>query len=283
MSGSLVVVATPIGNLGDMVPRALEILQGADLICAEDTRHSARLLQHFGIRTPLVSYHEHSSDTERERVLAQLREGRTVALISDAGTPLISDPGFDLIRAARHEGVVVTPVPGPCAAVAALSVAGMPTDRFLFEGFLPAKGAARRARLQAVAGERATLVYYESPHRILESLRDMAAVLGGARQAFFAREMTKTYETYLFDTLDGLCERVDGDADQRRGEMVVVVSGAGDDEDARVRREGERVLALLLEELPLKRAAALAATITGDSKNRLYREALQRREPGSEG
>lgn len=268
-------VATPIGNLGDMVPRALEILQSADLICAEDTRHSGRLLNHFGIRTPLVAYHEHSSTGERERILGALRQGDTVALISDAGTPLISDPGFDLIRAARHEGLVVTPVPGACAAIAALSVAGMPTDRFIFEGFLPAKSGARRARLEAVMAERATLVFYESPHRILESLQDMATVLGNLREAFFAREMTKTFETYLFDTLAGLCSRVAGDSDQRRGEIVVVVSGAGDDEELRLRQEGGRVLRLLMAEMPLKRAAALAATITGDSKNRLYREALQ--------
>lgn len=275
MSGSLFVVATPIGNLGDMVPRALEILQGADLVCAEDTRHSGRLLQHFGVRTPLASCHEHSSPAELERIVDILRQGGTVALISDAGTPLISDPGFDLIRAARREGIAVIPVPGACAAIAALSVAGMATDRFVFEGFLPAKSAARRARLGAVVTERASLVFYESPHRILESLQDMAAILGGAREAFFAREMTKAFETYLSGTLDSLCERVASDADQRRGEIVVVVSGAGQEADSAVQHEGERVLRLLLSELPLKRAAALAAQITGDSKNRLYRLALQ--------
>ena len=275
MSGSLFVVATPIGNLGDMVPRALEILQSADLICAEDTRHSGRLMQHFGIRTPLVSYHEHSSATEQERILSVLRQGGTVALISDAGTPLISDPGFDLIRAARREKLAVLPVPGPCAAIAALSVAGMATDRFVFEGFLPAKSAARRARLELMVTQRSSLVFYESPHRILDSLRDMAAVLGGAREAFFAREMTKAYETYLLDTLDGLCERVADDADQRRGEIVVVVSGAGDALEDAVQQEGERVLRVLLGELPVKQAAALAARITGDSKNRLYQRALQ--------
>lgn len=279
MSGSLFVVATPIGNLGDMVPRALEILQSADLVCAEDTRHSGRLLQHFGIRTPLVAHHEHSSATEQERILQTLREGGTVALISDAGTPLISDPGFDLIRTARREGITVIPVPGACAAIAALSVAGMATDRFIFEGFLPAKSAARRSRLEAVATERASLVFYESPHRILDSLQDMAAVLGGTREAFFAREMTKAYETYLFDTLDGLCDRVASDSDQRRGEIVVVVSGAGGAADEAVEREGERVLHLLLGDLPVKRAAALAARITGDSKNRLYQLALQADRP----
>lgn len=279
MSGSLFVVATPIGNLGDMVPRALEILQSADLVCAEDTRHSGRLLQHFGIRTPLVAHHEHSSATEQERILQTLREGGTVALISDAGTPLISDPGFDLIRSARREGITVIPVPGACAAIAALSVAGMATDRFIFEGFLPAKSAARRSRLEAVATERASLVFYESPHRILDSLQDMAAVLGGTREAFFAREMTKAYETYLFDTLDGLCDRVASDSDQQRGEIVVVVSGAGGAADEAVEREGERVLHLLLGDLPVKRAAALAARITGDSKNRLYQLALQADRP----
>ncbi len=279
MSGSLFVVATPIGNLGDMVPRALEILQSADLVCAEDTRHSGRLLQHFGIRTPLVAHHEHSSATEQERILQTLREGGTVALISDAGTPLISDPGFDLIRTARREGITVIPVPGACAAIAALSVAGMATDRFIFEGFLPAKSAARRSRLEALTTERASLVFYESPHRILDSLQDMAAVLGGAREAFFAREMTKAYETYLFDTLDGLCDRVASDSDQRRGEIVVVVSGAGGAADEAVEREGERVLHLLLGDLPVKRAAALAARITGDSKNRLYQLALQADRP----
>lgn len=283
MSGSLFVVATPIGNLGDMVPRALEILQSAELVCAEDTRHSGRLLQHFGIRTPLVAYHEHSSAAEQERILTTLRSGGTVALISDAGTPLISDPGFDLIRSARREGIEVIPVPGACAAIAALSVAGMATDRFVFEGFLPARSAARRARLEAVVTERASLVFYESPHRILESLQDMAAVLGGAREVFFAREMTKAYETYLFDTLDGLCQRVAGDSDQRRGEIVVVVSGAGCAADDAVEREGERVLHLLLGDLPVKRAAALAARITGDSKNRLYQLALHGDRPTPQG
>lgn len=275
MSGSLFVVATPIGNLGDMVPRALEILQSADLVCAEDTRHSGRLLQHFGIRTPLAAYHEHSSATEQERILSTLRQGGTVALISDAGTPLISDPGFDLIRSARRENIAVLPVPGPCAAITALSVAGMATDRFIFEGFLPAKSAARRSRLESMVAERASLVFYESPHRILESLRDMAAVLGGEREAFFAREMTKAYETYLFDTLDGLCGRVASDTDQRRGEIVVVVSGAGRAVEDAVHQEGERVLRVLLAELPIKQAAALSARITGDSKNRLYQLALQ--------
>lgn len=275
MSGSLFVVATPIGNLGDMVPRALEILQSADLICAEDTRHSGRLMQHFGIRTPLVAYHEHSSAAAQERILSTLRHGGTVALISDAGTPLISDPGFDLIRSARRENIAVLPVPGPCAVIAALSVAGMATDRFIFEGFLPAKSAARRARLESMLTERASLVFYESPHRILESLRDMAAVLGGEREAFFAREMTKAYETYLLDTLNGLCERVASDTDQRRGEIVVVVSGAGDAVEGAVQQEGERVLRVLLGELPVKQAAALSARITGDSKNRLYQLALQ--------
>jgi 16S rRNA (cytidine1402-2'-O)-methyltransferase len=276
--GTLYVVATPIGNLDDISARALRVLGGVALIAAEDTRHSARLLQHFGIGTPLAACHEHNERDQGGRFLARLQAGEDVALISDAGTPLISDPGFHLVRQARAAGVPVVPVPGPCALIAALSAAGLPSDRFVFEGFLPAKAAARRARLESIKEESRTLIFYEAPHRILECLEDFEAVFGGERQALLARELTKTFETLKGLPLTELRAWVAADSNQQRGECVLLVAGwqAPDGEDA-VGAEALRVLDLLLEELPLKRAAALAAEITGVRKNLLYQLALERK------
>lgn len=275
--GTLYVVATPIGNLDDISARALAVLRDVALIAAEDTRHSARLMQHFGISTPLAACHEHNEREHGGRFLARLQAGEDVALISDAGTPLISDPGFHLVRQVRAAGIAVVPVPGACALIAGLSAAGLPSDRFIFEGFLPAKGAARRARLEQVKEESRTLIFYEAPHRILECVEDMLAVFGDERQAVLARELTKTFETIKGLPLVELHEWIAADGNQQRGECVVLVSGwqAPEGEHA-VGAEALRVLDLLLGELPLKRAAVLAAEITGVRKNLLYQLALER-------
>jgi 16S rRNA (cytidine1402-2'-O)-methyltransferase len=280
-AGTLFVVATPIGNLDDLSARALKVLGAVTLIAAEDTRHSARLMQHFGIGTPLAACHEHNERDEGNRFIERLLAGDDVALISDAGTPLISDPGYHLVRQARAAGVRVVPVPGACALIAALSAAGLPSDRFVFEGFLPAKTVGRRARLELVREEPRTLIFYEAPHRILECLQDMREVFGADRQALLARELTKTFETLQGLPLDQLCEWVAADANQQRGECVVLVAGwQAPEDEAAVSVEALRVLDLLLAEMPLKRAAALAAQITGVRKNLLYQAALERQQDG---
>ena len=274
--GSLYVVATPIGNLDDISARALTILRSVALIAAEDTRHSARLMQHFGIGTPLAACHEHNERDQGGRFLARLLAGDDVALISDAGTPLLSDPGYHLVRQARAAGVAVVPVPGACALIAALSAAGLPSDRFIFEGFLPAKAAGRRARLEQVREESRTLIFYEAPHRILECLQDMQSVFGDQRLALLARELTKTFETLKGLPLAELADWVAADSNQQRGECVVLVAGwQAPEGDEAVSAEAMRVLNLLLAEMPLKRAAALAAEITGVRKNLLYQVALE--------
>ena len=268
-SGTLFIVATPIGNLGDLSPRAQQTLREVAAICAEDTRRSGQLLAHFGIATPLVALHEHNEEAIAQRIVARLQAGESLALVSDAGTPLVSDPGFRLVRAARAAGVKVSPVPGPSALVAALSVAGLPSDRFTFEGFLPAKASARRERLAALAGEPRTLVFYESSHRIEESLADLRAAFGDDRPAVLARELTKLFETVLDGTLADLHARVAADADQRKGEFVLVVQGVGEDVDAKL-AEGRRVHAILARQLPPSTAAKLAAEITGAPRKALY-------------
>ena len=276
-TGTLYVVATPIGNLDDISARALRILREVALIAAEDTRHSIRLLQHFGIATPLAACHEHNERDEGGRFLTRLLAGEDVALISDAGTPLISDPGYHLVRQVRAAGIRVVPVPGACALIAALSAAGLPSDRFSFEGFLPAKTVGRQTRLQQVAEDSRTLIFYEAPHRILECLADMREVFGADRPAVLGRELTKTFETLKGLPLGELHDWVAADSNQQRGECVVLVAGwtAPESEDA-VGGEAMRILDLLLKEMPLKRAAALAAEITGVRKNLLYQAALDK-------
>ncbi|MCA7023287.1 MULTISPECIES: 16S rRNA (cytidine(1402)-2'-O)-methyltransferase [Stenotrophomonas] len=266
---TLYVVATPIGNLADLSPRAQEVLRSVAAICAEDTRHTGQLLSHFGISRPLVALHDHNEEAMAERVVARLLGGESMAVVSDAGTPLVSDPGFRLVRAARAAGVKVSPVPGACAAIAALSVAGLPSDRFVFEGFLPAKAVARRERLQRLAGETGTLVFYESSHRIAESLADMAAAFGDERPAVVARELTKLFETVLDGTLAQLRAAVEADDNQRKGEFVVMVQGAADDEAAKI-AEGRRLHARLKEYLPPSTAAKLAAELSGAPRKLLY-------------
>ncbi|BAV32837.1 methyltransferase [Sulfuricaulis limicola] len=273
-AGTLYVVATPIGNLEDMTPRALRILSEADLIAAEDTRHSGKLLRHFGIGTKTEAIHEHNERSQVPRLVEILKGGKSIAFITDAGTPLVSDPGFLLVRAARQAGIRVVPVPGACAAIAALSAAGLPSDRFVFEGFPPAKSAARRAVFEKLREDGRTLIFYESPHRILESLKDMSEVFGGAREAVLARELTKQFETLHAGTLVELLAWVGRDTNQQLGEFVILIHGVPRVEQEAMDEEAGRVLRILLDELPVSQAAALAARITGLKKNLLYDYAL---------
>ncbi|HSD52744.1 MAG TPA: 16S rRNA (cytidine(1402)-2'-O)-methyltransferase [Burkholderiales bacterium] len=270
----LYVVATPIGNLGDVTQRALETLRSVDTVFAEDTRHATGLLAHHGIRTQLAALHEHNERAAARTVCRLLAAGRDVALVSDAGTPAISDPGAITVAAARAAGFAVVPVPGASAAVAALSVAGMPGP-YAFVGFLPAKSAARRNALGAWRAFAHTLVFYEAPHRILACVDDLAAVLGAERIAVLARELTKVFETVHACRLGDARAWLEADPDRQRGEFVVVVSGATADAPAARAEEGERVLRLLLRELPVNRAARLVAEITGARKNALYAKALE--------
>ena len=274
MTGVLYVVATPIGNLDDFTPRAAAVLKQVALIAAEDTRHSARLMQHFGIATPMLAVHDHNEQSRVDGLVARLLAGESVALISDAGTPLVSDPGYRLTRAAHDAGIRVAPVPGPCAAIAALSAAGLPTDRFVFEGFLPAKSGQRRARLAELAGETRTLVFYEAPHRIAECLGDMAHVLGEGRLAALGRELTKTFETVRRLPLGEMRVWVEGDPNQQKGEIVLVVEGATVAPDAEGDLKTDELLGRLLGYLSVRQAAQLAAELTGGKKNRLYERAL---------
>ncbi|MBU8975570.1 MULTISPECIES: 16S rRNA (cytidine(1402)-2'-O)-methyltransferase [unclassified Lysobacter] len=267
--GTLHVVATPIGNLGDLSARALETLKTVDAICAEDTRHTRQLLSHFGLERPLIALHEHNEEAQAVHLVARLQAGESFALVSDAGTPLVSDPGFRLVRAARAANLRVSPVPGACAAIAALSVAGIPSDRFVFEGFLPAKASARRERLSRLTGEVRTLIFYESAHRIEESLEDLSAAFGESRRGVIARELTKLFETVLDATLGELRSRVAADPNQRKGEFVVIVEGAGEDADAAI-AEGRRLYAKLTEHLKPSQAAKLAAELSGAPRKALY-------------
>lgn len=271
--GTLYVVATPIGNLADMSPRAVSVLEQVDLIAAEDTRHSQYLLAHYAIRTPMTPYHDHNETQQTPVLIEKLRAGASIALVSDAGTPLLSDPGYRLVNAAHEAGIAVSPLPGPCAAIAALSAAGLATDRFLFAGFAPNKTTARRHFFEELAQETATLVFYESSHRIVDSLQDMLAVLGGQRLVLMAREISKTFETLHRAELATLCEWVQADANQQKGEFVLVVQGATR-QSTGAALDVAAVLGILLEELPLKQASALAARITGEKRNRVYKMAL---------
>lgn len=274
--GTLFLVSTPIGNLADLSPRARDVLGRADLLLAEDTRHTSQLLHACGIdRAPgaIESLHEHNERERAPRVVERLRAGASVALVSDAGTPLVSDPGALLVHEVAQAGLQVVAIPGPCAAIAALSLAALPAGRFAFEGFLPAKSVARRKALQALEREARTLVFYEAPHRVHESLEDLAAVLGAGRNAAVAREITKRFETVYRGTLGELATRAATDADMARGETVIVVQGApdaavADDVDV------DRILRILLAEMPASQAAKLAAQLTGRARKELYERAL---------
>ncbi len=274
MTGILYIVATPIGNLGDITERAVAVLREAGVIAVEDTRHSRKLLLQFGIATPMVALHDFNEGERVAHLLARLADGENVALISDAGTPLISDPGYQLVRQAHGQGIKVVPVPGACAVIGALSCAGLPTDRFTFEGFLPAKSAARLAVLESLRNESRTMVFYEAPHRIVECLVDMAQALGDEREITLARELTKTFETITHTTVGALLQKVRDDANQQKGEIVLVVAGKPA-KDEEVDAQALHTLQVLLEEMPLKQASALAARITGVKKNLMYETALQ--------
>ena len=300
----LYIVATPIGNLSDMTPRAIDTLKKVAIIACEDTRTSGRLLAHFGIDTrnntdttnaanenntenddsitvnkkghhKLWAYHEHNSAIQTPKIIEMIQQGHSVALISDAGTPLVSDPGYQLVQAAHAAGVTVSPIAGVSAAVAALSVAGLPSDRFSFIGFLSAKTHGRQKQLDALKTRSETLIFYEAPHRIIASLQDMAEVFGADREVTFCRELTKTFETVHKTTVSALIEFVQADDNQQRGEMVLVVAGATvlqDDDDISVH---DKLLQRLLEDLSVKKAAALGADITGIKKNALYQRLLE--------
>ncbi len=273
--GALYVVATPIGNLGDMSQRAIEVLRDATLIAAEDTRHTRQLLHQFDISTECTALHEHNERKVTAGLLTRLAQGDSIALVSDAGTPLLSDPGFHLVREAVAQGLTVIPVPGPSAVMTALSAGGLPTDRFCFEGFLPSKTTARCRRLEALRQVTSTLVFFEAPHRILATLQDMQTIFGDERKVVLARELTKRFETFLRGGLAELIQQVSADENQQKGEMVILVEGASTEARSGIDAETERVLKILLQQLSVKQAASLAAEITGVKKNLLYQFALQ--------
>ncbi|OOF50675.1 16S rRNA (cytidine(1402)-2'-O)-methyltransferase [Rodentibacter genomosp. 1] len=276
LSGILYIVATPIGNLQDITQRALEIFSQVDLMAAEDTRHSGLLLSHYGIKKPFFALHDHNEQEKAAVLVEKLKQGVNIALISDAGTPLISDPGFHLVRQCREAGIRVVPLPGACAAITALCASGIASDRFCFEGFLPAKSKARRDKLENVAKEERTLIFYESTHRILDTLSDMQEVLGEDRYVVLAREITKTWETIVGDTVKNLRQWLDEDPNRTKGEMVLIVEGQPKREN-----EGEfspqaiKALTLITQELPLKKAAAIVAELYGYKKNALYQFGLE--------
>lgn len=273
-SGTLYVVATPIGNLDDLSARARQVLARVQLIAAEDTRHSGKLLQLIGCDTPMLSLHEHNEQHRSVELLQRLRQGLDIALISDAGTPLISDPGYSLVSELVRQGIRVVPVPGACAAIAALSISGLPTGRFVFEGFLAAKPNKRRERLRELQREERTLVFYEAPHRCQETLQDMAAVLGATRRIAVCRELTKLHETSYYGDLAELVSLAKTNPDLSRGELVLVVEGAPHT-DVSVAPDAERLLNALLEELPASQAAKIAARLTGGTRADLYDMALR--------
>ena len=274
MSAQLFVVATPIGHLDDMTFRAIEVLKSVSLIAAEDTRQSAQLLKHFNIETPLTACHDHNEANKIHQLIEKLKNGENLALISDAGTPLISDPGFKLVRAAQEHGIRVTPVPGACAAIAALSAVGLPSDRFSFEGFLPSKSSQRLSQLEKLKDETQTLIFYEAPHRILECVKDMQAVFGADRAVGFAREITKTFETIKKMTLSELVKFIEQDHNQQKGEIVLVVGGATTEKDLSQAKLDEW-LQRLLQDVSVKAATQIVADLTGIKKKIAYQRALE--------
>lgn len=273
-SGTLYIIATPIGNLQDISPRALYVLQQVQWIAAEDTRHSEYLLKHYGITTPLKSLHTHNEKQRIAWIREILQKGESVALVSDAGTPLISDPGYALVTTLADEGLPISPIPGACAVIAALSASGLPTEQFLFEGFLPSKSTQRRQQLEKRKQETATLIYYEAPHRLLDSLKDMLTIFGGNRQAVVARELTKTFEQFQRGSLQSIIDYFEMHEDKQRGECVILVHGV--EEALSVdEKEANRILKILLPLMSLKQAAQAASEITGVRKNVLYEWALK--------
>lgn len=278
--GTLYVVATPIGNLDDLSGRAIDTLKRVDLVAAEDTRHSQRLLQHLGLRKEMLALHDFNERERTASVVERLRAGVSIALISDAGTPLISDPGFVLVREARAQGLTVSPIPGSCALIAALSAGGLPTDRFLFEGFLPAKRSSRRSALTALVRETATLVFYESPHRILDTVEDIVEVMGAEREVVLARELTKTFETFYSGSAKVVSESLHNDPYATKGEFVVMVHGAEPQAEEAAALDVDQLLSLLVPALPVKQVARISAELTGLPRNELYRRAQAIKDAG---
>ena len=275
LTGILYIVATPIGNLQDITQRALDTFAQVDLIAAEDTRHSGLLLSHYGIKKPFFALHDHNEQEKAHILVEKLKQGSHIALISDAGTPLISDPGFHLVRQCREAGIRVVPLPGACAAITALCASGIASDRFCFEGFLPAKNKARKDKLENIAEEDRTLIFYESTHRILDTLEDMQSVLGGERYIVLAREITKTWETITGNTIKNLREWLLEDPNRTKGEMVLIVEGKPkSDNNDEISPQAVKALELIAEELPLKKAAAIVAELYGYKKNALYQFGL---------
>lgn len=272
-SGTLYIVATPIGNLADISQRALDILAQVDIIACEDTRHTQKLLSAFSIKNKTLSLHDHNERQRQDYVATLLQEGKSIALVSDAGTPLISDPGFHLVRHCRQLNLAVSPIPGACAAIAALSVAGLPTDRFSFEGFLPSKSGARQSTLANLLEEPRTMVFYDAPRRAIDTVEDIVKVLGGERYVVIARELTKTFETIHSDTASNLLAWLQEDPNQLKGEMVLIIEGVKIDPNV-IPAKAIETLKLLLAEMKPKKACAIAAEIYGVKKNALYEIAL---------
>ncbi|NOH83533.1 16S rRNA (cytidine(1402)-2'-O)-methyltransferase [Vibrio sp. 03-59-1] len=272
---TLYIVPTPIGNLGDITQRAIEVLSSVDIIAAEDTRHTGKLLAHFNIPTRTFALHDHNEQQKAQLLVNKLLEGQSIALVSDAGTPLISDPGYHLVTKCRQAGVKVVPLPGACAVITALSASGLPSDRFSFEGFLPAKSKGRRDKFLEIAEAERTCIFYESPHRITDSLQDMLAVLGSEREVVLAREITKTFETIHGAPLGELIDWIAEDDNRKRGEMVLLIHGFRSTSDDTIPTEVTRTLTILTKELPLKKAAAMTAEIYSLKKNALYKWGLE--------
>ncbi|HGD3318568.1 TPA: 16S rRNA (cytidine(1402)-2'-O)-methyltransferase [Proteus mirabilis] len=277
-TSTLYIVPTPIGNLGDITHRALDVLSHVDLIAAEDTRHTGLLLQHFAINARLFALHDHNEQQKADQLISKLQQGLSIALVSDAGTPLINDPGYHLVNQCRKNGIKVVPLPGACAAITALSAAGLPSDRFCYEGFLPAKTKSRQDCLRDLAQEPRTLIFYESTHRLLDSLADMVTVWGEARYIVLARELTKTWETIQGMPVGELLNWVREDENRRKGEMVLIVEGYQKPQEDHFAPEVLRTLAILQKELPLKKAAAVTAEIYGVKKNALYKHVIAQNE-----
>lgn len=275
-TGKLSIVATPIGNPGDMVPRAVEILQSVDVVAAEDTRRAGQLFQNFDINTPLRSYHDHNELAQSEKLLQELQQGMHIALISDAGMPLISDPGYRVVSQAREHGIEVSVIPGPCAAIVALAGSGLPSDKFVFAGFPPSKAGARRQFFGQHSTCADTQIFYESSHRILASLKDMAEIFGGSRRICVARELTKTFETWMSGEISGVIERVESDPNQQKGEFVIVMAGADVNSSLNpAESDIAKYMAALMQELPIKKAAALTADLLGLRKKECYEIGLK--------
>lgn len=270
---TLYIVATPIGNLDDITLRAINTLKQVDLIAAEDTRHSGLLLQHLGIKAKLFALHDHNEQEKSQLLIEKLKSGLSIALISDAGTPLINDPGYHLVKACRENNINVVPIPGACAAIAALSVAGLPSDRFSYEGFLPAKAKARQDYLTTLIDEPRTMIFYESTHRLLDTLHDMQTIWGSDRQIVLAKELTKTWETIVHFSIKDLIEWLEEDSNRQKGEFVLIAEGVSKTDDV-IDAKAINTLKLLLNELPLKKAAAITAEIYGLKKNQLYQLGL---------